>query len=239
MKNKLAALMILFLTLPVFLTAQDAKPAAEKRESTLTSKAIDEKGQGFDKQIADLSKSIQQVVADANLMSGSGIRTLPYQTDINWGPEKDSPKYVQVVKHIYIKEGLFTGQLIGFEEKVLRIYSDGKTVSQIETIIKTKNFKSQDEEIVTVLDPSPLTESTDDVILHHTLNGRKLIDKKKLGDILNDVDSPIRNGIKSEFIIPNLTILEKNLLFITESNKKGSKDADLNISEFLKKSTLY
>jgi hypothetical protein len=239
MKNKLASIMILFLTLPVFLTAQDAKPAAEKRGSTLTSKAIDEKGQGFDKQIADLSKSIQQVVADANLMTSSGIRTLPYQTDINWGPEKDSPKYVQVVKHIYIKEGLFTGQLIGFEEKVLRIYSDGKTVSQIETIIKTKNFKSQDEEIVTVLDPSPLTESTDDVILHHTLNGRKLIDKKKLGDVLNDVDSPIRNGIKSEFIIPNLTILEKNLLFITESNKKGSKDADLNISEFLKKSTLY
>ena len=239
MKNKFAAFMILFLTLPVFLTAQDSKTGTDKKESTLTSKAIEEKGQGFDKQIADLNKSIQDVVADSNMMSGSGIKTLPYQTDINWGPEKDSPKYVQIVKHIYIKDGLFTGTLIGFEEKILRIHSDGKTVSQIETIIKTKNFKSQDEEIVTVVDPSPLTESTDDVILNHTINGLKLIDKKKLSEILNDVDSPIRNGIKSDFIIPNLTILEKNLLFITESNKKGSKDADINISDFLKKSTLY
>jgi len=239
MKNKLAAFMVLFLILPVFLTAQDSKAGTDEKKNTLTSKAIEEKGQAFDKQIADLNKSIQQVVADANMMAGSGIKTLPYQTDINWGPEKDNPKYVQIVKHIYIKDGLFTGNLIGFEEKVLRIYSDGKTVNQVETIIKTKNFKSQDEEIVTVLDPSPSTESTDDVILNHTLNGKKLIDKKKLGEVLNNIDSPIRNGIKSEFIILNLTTLEKTLLFITESNKKGSKDADMNVSEFLKKSTLY
>jgi len=239
MKKILVALMVLFLIIPIFLTAQDKKESTDKKENTLSSKAIDEKGQGFDKQILDLSKSIQDVIASANMMSASGIRTLPYQTDINYGPDKDSPKYVQIVKHIYIKDGLFSNTLIGFEEKVLRIYSDGKTVSQIETIIKTKNFKSQDEEIVTVLDPSPLTESTDDVILNHTYNKLKLIDQKKLGDILNDVDSPVRNSIKSEFIIPNLTILEKNLLFITESNKKGSKDSDINVSEFLKKSTLY
>jgi hypothetical protein len=239
MKKILIALMVSFLVIPILLTAQEKKESTDKKESTLASKAIDEKGVGFDKQILDLNKSIQDVIAGANMMSGAGIRTLPYQTDIIYGPDKENPKYVQIVKHIYIKDGLFSNTLIGFEEKILRIYSDGKTVNQIETIIKTKNFKSQDVEIVSVLDPSPSTESTDDVILNHTLNDRKLITQKKLGEILNDVDSPIRNGIKSEFVIPNLTILQKNLLFITESNKKGSKDADLNISEFLKKSTLY
>lgn len=239
MKKILAALMVLFLVIPILVTAQEKKESTDKKESTLVSKEINEKGVGFDKQILDLNKSIQDVIAGANMMSGSGIKTLPYQTDIVYGPDKENPKYVQIVKHIYIKDGLFSNTLIGFEEKILRIYSDGKTVSQIETIIKTKNFKSQDVEIVSVLDPSPSTESTDDVILNHTLNDRKFIVQKKLGEILNDVDSPIRNGIKSEFVIPNLTILQKNLLFITESNKKGSKDADLNISEFLKKSTLY
>jgi hypothetical protein len=239
MKKILVALMALFLIIPIFLTAQEVKESKGKKESTLTSKAIEEKGQGFDKQIVELNKNIQGVIADANMMSGTGIRTLPYQTDIIYGPDKNSPKYVQIVKHIYIKDGLFSNTLIGFEEKILRIYSDGKTISQIETIIKTKNFKSQDEEIVTVLDPSPSTESTDDIILNHSLNKLKLIDQKKLGEIINDVDSPVRNTIKSEFIIPNLTILEKNLLFITESNKKGSKDSDINVSEFLKKSTLY
>jgi len=239
MKKILAALMVLFLIIPILLTAQDNKVSKDKKESTLASKAIDEKGQGFDKQILDLNKSIEDVIASANMMSSSGIKTLPYQTEIIYGPDKENPKYVQIVKHIYIKDGLFSNNLIGYEEKVLRIYSDGKTVSQIETIIKTKNFKSQDEEIVSVLDPSPSTESTDDIVLNHSINKIKLVNAKKLGEILNDVDSPIRNGIKSEFVIPNLTILQKNLLFITESNKKGSKDADLNVSEFLKKSTLY
>ncbi len=239
MKKSLGALIVLFLIMPIFLTAQDVKENKDKKESTLSSKAIEEKGQGFDKQILELNKSIQEVIVDANMMSGSGIRTLPYQTDIHYGPEKENPKYLEIVKHIYIKDGLYSNTLIGFEEKVLRIYSDGKSINQIETIIRTKNFKSQDEEIVTVLDPSPATETTDDIVLNHTFNKVKLIDQKKLGDILNDVDSPIRNGIKSEFIIPSLAILEKNLLFITESNKKGSKDTDTNISEFLKKSTLY
>jgi len=239
MKKSLAGLLVLFLIIPIFLTAQDVNENKDKKENTLTSKAIEEKGQAFDKQILELSKSIQKVVAEGNLMSAAGIKTLPYQTEINYGPEKENPKYMQIVKHIYIKDGLFTNTLIGFEEKILRIYSDGKTVSQIETIITTKNFKSEDEEVVTVLDPSPSTEGSDDMILTHTLNGKKIINQRKLGDILNNVDSPVRNGIKAEFIIPNLTILHKNLLFISESNIKSSKDTDTNVSEFLKKSTLY
>ncbi len=239
MKKSLAVFMVSFLIIPIFLTAQEVKDTTGKKENTLSSKAIEEKGQGFDKQILELNKSIQEVVAEANMMSGAGIRTLPYQTDIHYGPEKENPKFLEVVKHIYIKDGLYSNTLIGFEEKVLRIYSDGKTISQIETIVRTKNFKSQEEEIVSVLDPSPATESTDDIIITHTLNKIKLIDQKKLGAIINDVDSPVRNGIKAEFIIPSLSILEKNLLFITESNKKGSNDSDINVSEFLKKSTLY
>jgi len=239
MKKQLSVIISLFLIIPIILTAQESKNSKDQKEISLSAKSITEKGQGFDRQILDLNKEIQDVVANANLMSATGIRTLPYQTDIDYGPDKNSPKYMQLVKHIYIKDGLFSNALLGFEEKILRIYSDGKTVNQIETIIRTKNFSSQNEEVVSVLDPSPNTENTDDVVISHTLNGRKIIDQKKIGEISNDVDSPIRNEIKSEFMIPNLTILHKNLLFITETNIKGSKDTDSNVSEFLKRSTLY
>ncbi len=239
MKKSAAAIMVLFLIIPLYLTAQEVRGSKDKKENTASTKAIDEKGQDFDKEILRLNQRIQEVVADSNLMSQAGIKTLPYQTDINYGPDKNKPEYVQITKHIYIKDGLFSNTLIGYEEKTLRIYSDGKNISKIETIIRTKNFQSQDEELVTVLDPTPSSENTDDIILTHTYNKFKLIDQKKLGNIVNDIDTPVRNGIKSEFIIPSLSILEKNLLFITETNKKGSKDIDINVSEFLKKSTLY
>lgn len=239
MKKGSAVILVLFLIIPLYLTAQEVRGNKDKKETAVSTKAIEEKGQDFDKEILRLNQRIQEVVAEANVMSGTGIKTLPYQTDINFGPDKDKPEYVQVTKHIYIKDGLFSNTLIGYEEKTLRIYCDGKNISKVETIIRTKNFKSQDEELVTVIDPSPSTESTDDIILSHTYNKFKLIDQKKLGNIVNDVDTPVRNGIKSEFIIPSLSILEKNLLFITETNKKGSKDIDINVSEFLKKSTLY
>ena len=211
----------------------------QHRRVKLSSKVIDELGQSFDKQITELNKGIQNVVANANLMSASGIKTLPYQTDINYGPDEANPKYLQITKHIYIKKGLFSNTLIGLEEKVLRIYSDGKTVSQIDTVIRTKNFQSQEEEIVTVSDPSPSTENTDDMILSHTFNKRKLVEQKKLGEVVNSADAPMRNMIKSEFVIPSLSILHKNLLFITESNIKGTTEIDQKMAEFLKKSTLY
>lgn len=239
MKKILASLLVLII--PILLAAQDAKDVKENKDKkeTLTSKLIEEKGQAFDKQILELNKSIQDVVGNANLMSGKGIRTLPYQTEIHYGPDKENPKYVELVKHVYIRNGMFSTTPVGFEEKVLRIYSDGKTISQMETIIRKKNFKSQDEEIVTVMDPSPTSENTDDVIITHELNRRKIIDQKKLGTVLNNIDAPIKNEIKSEFVIPNLTILHKNLLFITESNIKSAKDVDANAAEFLKRSTLY
>lgn len=245
MKKVFIGLTGFILLLPLLLSAQDGKEgretkkAATTKEYSITQRAIENKSSDFDKQILMLNKSIQEVIADSNLMKGEGIRTLPYQTEITYGPDKENPKFVQLTKHIYIKDGLYSSVFVGYEEKILKIYSDGKNVSQIETTIRTKNFKSTEEEVVTVIDTSPTTEGTDDIIIDHTLNGRKLIDQKKLGEVLNNVDSPIRNSIKSEFVIPNLSILYRNLQFITESNVKSTKDIDYKVSEFLKKSTLY
>jgi DNA-binding transcriptional MerR regulator len=239
MKRFLALLITFFLIIPAFISAQESRDSKDKQDSSLNSQMIDSKSKELDKQILGLYKNIEDIISTSNMMSYEGVKYLPYQTDIVYGPDRSKPQYVELIKHIYIKEGLFSGKLIGYEEKVLRIYSDGKTINKMETIIRLRNFKTQSEEVLSVVDPSPKSESKDDIIITHTRNGRKLVDQKKLGEIMNNIDLPIKNDIKAEFMIPNLVTLHKNLLFITESNQKSSKDVDMNVADFLKKSTYY
>jgi hypothetical protein len=232
MRRLLALFITFFLIIPIFISAQ-------QNQDKLNSKVIDDKSKSLDKEILDLYKMIENVIANSNLMSPDGVKLLPYQTDIIYGPDKDKPEYLELIKHIYIKAGLLSGKLVGFEEKTLRIYSDGKTINKMETIIKVRNFQGQTEEILSVVDPSPGSESKDNIILTHERNGKKIVDQKKLGEILNNIDLPIKNEIKAEFMIPTLVTLHKNLLFITEANLKSSKDVDANVADFLKKSTFY
>ena len=236
MKRFLALLMVFFLTIPMFISAQENK---NKKESSLESQVIKDKSKELDRQIVELYKSIEEVIEASNLMSPDGVKLLPYQTDIYYGPNKDKPEYLELIKHVYIKEGLFSGNLIGYEEKTLRLYSNGKTINKMETQIRTRDFKAQCEEVILVVDASPSSDNKDNVTVTHTRNGRKILDQKKLGEILNNVELPITNEIKAEFMIPTLITLHKNLLFITESNLKSSKDVDINAADFLKKSTFY
>jgi hypothetical protein len=234
MKRFIVLLITFFLIVPVFISAQEGK-----KNDALNSKLIDDNGKALDKQILELYQMIEKVVASSNIMSYEGVKYLPYQTDIAYGPDRDKPQYVELVKHIYIKEGLFGGKMVGYEEKTLRLYSDGKTINKMETIIRVRNFRTQSEEILSVVDPSPNSESKDNITITHTRNGKKIVEDKKLGEILNNIDLPIGNEIKAEFLIPNLVTLHKNLLFITEANTKSSKDVDMNVADFLKKSTYY
>jgi len=239
MRRFSALLITFFLVIPVFISAQ-------QRQDKLNSQLIDEKGKALDKEIIDLYKLVEGVIANSDIMSPDGVKFLPYQTDIIYGPDYDpkkkdnkKPEYFELIKHIYIRAGIFSGRLVGYEEKTLRIYSNGKTINKMEAIIKVRNFQEQSEEILTVVDSSPTSGSKDNIILTHVRNGRTVVDKKKLGDILNNIDLPIANEIKSDFMIPTLVTLYKNILFITEVNLKNSKDVDANVADFLKKSTFY
>ncbi len=230
MKKTFIAFMIALLIAPVMLFSQEDK---------LVSQRIDEQGRSYDRQILELYNSIQKVIADNKFMENRGFKTLPYQTEINYGPDKNNPQYVELIKHIYVRDGLFSSKPVGLEEKILRIYTDGKTISKLETIIQTKNFKTQEVESVIVTDPSPSTETTDDVVFTHKYNGKTVIDQKKLADVKNTIVLPLRNEIKIQFMIPNLTILYNNLFFISESYKEENKDTDTKMSEFIKRAIQY
>ena len=232
MKRLSAILITFFLIIPVFISAQ-------QKEDKFRSQIIDNKSKDLDRQILDLYKNIERVIANSDIMSPEGVKYLPYQTDIFYGPNKDKPEYLELVKHMYIKESFQNRNLIGYEEKVLRIYTNGKTVSKLETIIKIRNFRLQSEEILTVVDPSPGSESKDNIVLDHVRNGKKIVDQKKLGEIINNIDIPIKNEIKAEFMIPHLVSLYRNLVFITEANLMDATGADMNMSDFLIRSTNY
>ncbi|HOP63755.1 MAG TPA: hypothetical protein PK906_10315 [Spirochaetota bacterium] len=229
MKKTVITVIITMLLMPVMLFSQNQEAL----------KRIEEQGKSYDRQILELYNSIQRVVADNKLMENRDIKTLPYQTEINFGPDSKNPQYVELIKHIYIRDGLFSSKPIGLEEKILRIYSNGTTISKLETIIRTKNFKTQEVESVIVTDPSPSSETTDDVTFTHQYNGKTVIEQKKLSEVKNNVVMPLRNEIKLQFMIPNLTILYNNIFFITESYKEENKSTDSKMSEFIKKAIQY
>jgi hypothetical protein len=228
-KTVITAIIAMFIT-PVMLFSQADKDADPR---------LEEQGKSYDRQILELYNSIQRVIAENKLMENKGIKTLPYQTEINFGPDKNNPQYVELVKHIYIRDGLFSSKPVGLEEKMLRIYTDGKTISKLETTIRTKNFKTQEVESVVVTDPSPNSEATDDVVFTHKHNGKTVIEQKKLSDVKNTVTLPLRNEIKIQFMIPNLTILYNNIFFIAESYKEENKSTDTKMSEFIRRAIQY
>lgn len=230
MKRIIAFILIVFFTGQIFTIAQ---------ENRLVSEQLDNQGKTYDKQILEINTSIQKKISETGILTNENIRVLPYQTQFRVGPDREKPQYLEIIKHTYIRSSQFGRDYIGVEEKTLRIHTDGNSVSKIETIISTKNYNSLEEEVVTVIDPSPLTEDSDDMIFTHEINRKKLIDQKKLGDVKNTLAQPLRNEIKMQFIIPNLSILLNSIVFISEASQKGFGDSDDIMLDFLKKSTLY
>lgn len=230
MKRIIAFILIVFFIGQIFTIAQ---------ENRLVSEQLDNQGKTYDKQILEINTSIQKKISETGILTNENIRVLPYQTQFRVGPDREKPQYLEIIKHTYIRSSQFGRDYIGVEEKTLRIHTDGNSVSKIETIISTKNYNSLEEEVVTVIDPSPLTEDSDDMIFTHEINRKKLIDQKKLGDVKNTLAQPLRNEIKMQFIIPNLSILLNSIVFISEASQKGFGDSDDIMLDFLKKSTLY
>ncbi len=230
MKRIIAFILIVFFTGQIFTIAQ---------ENRLVSEQLDNQGKTYDKQILEINTSIQKKISETGILTNENIRVLPYQTQFRVGPDREKPQYLEIIKHTYIRSSQFGRDYIGVEEKIMRIYTDGNSVSKTETIISTKNYNSLESEVVTVIDPSPMTEDNDDIIFTHEVNKKKLIEEKKLGDIKNTLAQPLRNEIKMQFIIPNLSILLNSIVFISEASLKGFGDSDDLMLDFLKKSTLY
>jgi len=207
------------------------------QDEKLISERVENQGKSFDKQIVELYNKIDNIIKVNGLIEKGLVKTLPYQTEYDLGPDRKKPQYIEIKKHFYIKDGPFSSYYVGLREKTLRIYISGNKITKFESIIYSKNYKNLEEEKVVVVDPTPLSAGTDDITFSHRYNYEDIFKDKKLSEIRNTVDNPLRNNIKKDFLIPNLNGLHTSLVFIVESRKKDFKDSDEDMSQFLKNST--
>ena len=225
----------LIISIVAVLGAQDADKKGGKTDekSSLSSESLDAQGMSLDKQIVELSAAIENAIKRYDLLNTKGIRIVPYQMDLK--QEKD---YIELEKHSFIKSDIYKDDILGLRTKTFKIYTNGQTISRIETIVYEKNYYTGDWDMVTIIDPSPTAPGTDDITFTHVKSGKKIQENKKLGEIKNTLAAPIRNEVKRDFIIPNLTTFNNSLLFIAEAYYKSLKDVDGAMSDFLKGSTL-
>ncbi len=227
--------------------------AQEVSEDKLISKEIEQEGAQLDKQILAVNRDLMNVFKDYKLSSDDmkkNIRIIPYQTTIKYA-DNGKGNYLEVSRHKFIRNPLNLHKTIGIKNKTFRLYYTGETINKIELEIFERYYEDNSAIRVNISEPSPGDEQTGDITFTHTLlvnytieNAKyrrdvKLLDNKKLAEILNTTAFPIRNSIKRDVLIPNLVFVNNVLLDIAETHNKGKKDAETLMLEFLKKSVDY
>jgi hypothetical protein len=212
--------------------------AQEKKDTDqaykLTSEKLDQQGKDLDAQVVGLAKRMGEIIKKYDLLKASGVRFIPYQMTYVIGAD-----YLEMEKHSFTKEEIYNRDVVGIQSRKVKIYTDGQNITKIESEIYERDYYSGTSNIVKIMDPSPMTEGTDDIVFTNIINGKIFLDGKKLGEIKNTTAFPIRNDLKRDFLVPHYSYFMNSLLFISESYFKGLKDAESGMWEFLKKSNKY
>jgi hypothetical protein len=204
------------------------------KKDKLMSKQLEEDGNELDKQILSINQSIQGVIADNNLLSPENkIKLLPYQVSLVRGKD-----FIAFERHKFIRSGIDSTKIVGIQKKSLKVTLSGKSASKIESVIFVQRYDDESITAVNVTDPSPNTVETRDMKFEYKVN-ENLIKDILLEKVQNTTAFPIRNDLKRNFLIPHLTYFYSVVLNIAETYKKGIKDADSLMADFLKESTSY
>lgn len=230
---KKGLLVLASVLLMIAVSAAEEKKSDEQKYK-LTSEQIDEQGRKLDAEIASLAKKMAEVIKKYNMLKATDIRIIPYQTTFVQGAD-----FIELSKYSFIKEEIYEKDIVGIQSKKLRIYTNGDTISKIESEIYDHNYWAGTTNIVRIIDPSPMTEGTDDVVFTHAVNGKIYLDNKKLGEVKNSTAYPIRNELKRDFLVPHMRYFMSSILFIAESYMKGMKDSEAGMTDFLKKSKKF
>jgi hypothetical protein len=237
MKKAVIFCLALVVTLSLSLSAQQtAQPKAQDSKDKMSSENIDREGKEGDLQIKDTNERIQGVIQKYKLMENPDIRILPYQTSYDVQKE-----YIYIERHYFMRD-VIGAKIIGEKRKSVKLYVSGGSLTKIESVIYERDYDAATEQSVEITDPSPATESTDDIIIkqyYKTMQSKRLVLDKKLGDIKNTTSFSIRNDMKRDFYIPHLQYFYTTILNVAESYSKNSKDSDSTVIEFLKRSSSY
>ncbi len=223
--------LILVSLLLVFQASVFAQSAAET--DSLKSDKLNKESQNLDAQIKSFSVKIADVIKKYKLKEAGKLGAMPYQTSLIKGDD-----YILLEKHAYIRD-YFTGEIVGVRKRNLKLYISGDSVTKFESEILEKNYAESKSISIKIIDPSPSTDDTSDIVFSHTDSGIVYLKDKKMSDVKNTTAFPVANNLKREFYIPHLTFFYDTIITIAESYVKNSKDADADMAEYLIDSMQY
>ena len=204
------------------------------REDKLKSEQLENESKELDRQILNINKKIQGVIADNDLLSPKNkIRLLPYQVAMVRGKN-----FIELERHKFIRSGIDSTEIVGIKKKSVKVLFNGKSISKIESIIFVKRYDDESVTVVNITDPSPNTADTKDMKFEYKVN-ENMIKNTILDKVQNTTAFPIQNDLKRNFLIPHLNYFYSVILSIAETYKKGVKDTDSLMADFLKESTVY
>jgi hypothetical protein len=206
----------------------------EAKNTTLTSQNLTEESKQLDQQILSICKRIEDTIATYKLMTIKDIRLLPFQVSYTQGND-----FIYLEKHFFINDDIIPNKIKLQKLKSIKIYTNGTTINKIESLIREENYYENSVTEVKIVDPSPNTVGTDDIVFTFVKNNKPIVNDKKLSEVKNTLAFPIQNQLKNEFYIPHLMYFYDVLLNISETYYKGIKDIDSTMTEFLKSSTKY
>ena len=206
----------------------------ETKKDSLESETIVNEGKQLDQEILNFCKRIEETIAKNKLLSIKDIRLLPFQVSYSQGND-----YIYIEKHYFIKDDLVPNKIKIKKLKSIKIYTNGTTVSKLESIIREENYYENTVSEVKIIDPTPTALGTDDIVFTYLRENKPILTEKRLSEVKNSTAFPIQNQLKREFYIPHLVYFYDVLLSIAETYYKGMKDVDSTMTEFLKDSTKY
>ncbi|NMB64230.1 MAG: hypothetical protein GYA16_05100 [Spirochaetes bacterium] len=206
----------------------------ETKKDSLESEALVNEGKQLDQEILTFCKRIEETIAKYKLMSIKDIRLLPFQISYSQGND-----YIYLEKHFFVKDDLVPNKIKIKKLKSIKIYTNGTTVSKLESIIREENYYENTVSEVKIIDPTPTSLGTDDIVFSYIRENKVILTEKRLSEVKNSTAFPIQNQLKREFYIPHLMYFYDVILSIAETYYKGMKDVDSTMTEFLKESTKY
>ena len=230
----------LFLSIIIALICISSKADTKRKGSKLAnqtkaeSRKLNEEGRKLDQQLLDINRKIQEIIKKYKLLSTKGIRVLPYRITYRLGKD-----YIEIETYKFNRDILVDNRIIGIQTKRIRMYISGKTVSKMVSEISEKNYDLETTVVVQIIDPSPTTLGTNDIKFDFISGKLKFIENKKLGDIRNNIEFPVRNSIKKDFLIPHFTFFYNTIQNIADAYYKKFKDVDKEMTNFLLKSLEY
>jgi hypothetical protein len=238
-KKTLMLLQIIVLAIiPSLLFAQQAgqgqqkAPAAQKGESSLSNENLDLEGKNLDSIIKAYNEKIQGVIQRNKLMENKNIRIIPYQVDYDLGSDN-----IFIERHMFLRDA-GGAKVTGEKRKSVRLFISGGSLAKVVTTVYERDYNAASEFTIEITDPSPLTDNTDDIIIKQ-FNKKVMTVNKTLADIKNTTAFPVRNDMKRDFYVPNLTYFYNIVLSIAETYSKNAKDTDSSVAEFLRASAGY